>query len=122
MQLLHILTFIILLTLFTHTYFFIKLSTMISEIGKPIEVDEGDGTPIRDENTQPSSYDIMRMEREREFDNRIDRIKDELANKVADGRAERKGGAAEILHPDIQNLPHEEIKIKYDLYPIEIAE
>lgn len=44
-----------------------------------------------------------RIKREREFDDRINRMKDELADKHV---VQRKGTTAETLHPDVRNLPH----------------
>lgn len=56
---------------------------------------------------KPTSYDLQRMIREKMFDERIATLKDELSA--------YRGTTAEILHPDIVNLPHDSIKTKYNL-------
>lgn len=52
---------------------------------------------------QLSSYELERIEREKVFDERITRLKDELALSNA---IERKGSIAQELHPGVKNLPH----------------
>lgn len=47
------------------------------------------------------------LQRDIEFSNRIARIKSELSTEHA---VERKGTVADILHPDVENLPHDTIK------------
>jgi hypothetical protein len=50
-----------------------------------------------------SDGELARLERERDFDQRISRMKNEIADKHA---TPRKGTVAESLHPDVINLPH----------------
>lgn len=66
-----------------------------------------------------TSYELEVMEREKEFDARINTLKDELNDFP---HPPRRSHTAEILHPSISNLPHNTVKTKYDLYPIEFAE
>ena len=62
-----------------------------------------------------STYELERLNREKNFDDRINRLKDEL-----DGK--QSFSTAEILHPDIQNLPHDAINTEQHTYPREYAE
>ena len=59
-------------------------------------------------------------ERDEEFENRMARLKDELANKQE--VKPREESEAEILHPGITNLPHDDERARNDLEPTEIAE
>lgn len=52
-----------------------------------------------------TDWELARLEREAEFDVRIQRMKEELA--VSLEMPEKHGYEAEILHPAIQNLPHD---------------
>lgn len=45
------------------------------------------------------------LERERVFNERIERMKSELNIDV-----EKRGTEAEILHPDVENLPHDSVR------------
>ena len=56
------------------------------------------------------------IEREAEFDLRIARMKDELADNLPMS-APRRGYEAEILHPGIINLPHNTIRDTHDDLP-----
>lgn len=59
--------------------------------------------------------EIQRVEEEAEFDLRIARIKDELANRTPD--LPRKGTEAIQFHPDVRNLPHNVILDDFDRLP-----
>lgn len=48
------------------------------------------------------------------FERRIARIKDELANQ---DDVERTGYTAEVLHPNVQNLPHNTIDLEHGSLP-----
>lgn len=76
-------------------------------------------SPIVKEHT-PTSYELQRLAREEKFDERIDTLKEELAKQ---NPSSYHSSPAEILHPLIENLPHDSVKTKYDLYPeMEVAE
>lgn len=67
-----------------------------------------------------TSYELERLEREEQFDNRINRLKDELAQQQ---HIIRTGIIADELHPSVHNLPHDSVQTKYDVYPdMEVAE
>lgn len=51
-----------------------------------------------------TASEIARMEREKEFDQRIAQIKEELA--LRNEPITRRGTEAPILHPHVHNLPH----------------
>lgn len=59
-----------------------------------------------------TSYELERLEREQEFDERINRLKDELAQKQE--HMERFGTTADELHPLVKNLPHNNIPSNTD--------
>ena len=67
-----------------------------------------------------TSYELERLEREEEFDKRINRLKDELSQQQ---KVIRHGFTADELHPSVHNLPHNTVQTKYDVLPdVEIAE
>ena len=67
-----------------------------------------------------TSYELERLEREEEFDARINRLKDELAQQQF---VIRKGVTAEELHPSVHNLPHDTVQTKHDIYSdVEVAD
>ena len=69
---------------------------------------------------QLTSYELERLEREEEFDKRINRLKEELANQQS---VIRKGVLADELHPSVYNIPHDAIDKKIDVLPdVEVAE
>lgn len=69
---------------------------------------------------EPTSYEIERMEREFEFDNRIEMLKNELAEQHV---VAREGTIADELHPLVHNLPHDSLGVKNDTVPeVEVAE
>ena len=75
---------------------------------------------ITDERTSTSfkeqltSYELERLEREDEFDERIAKLKEELANQQ---HILHIATTAEEFHPLVKNLPHDIIKTKYDTLP-----
>ena len=67
-----------------------------------------------------TAYELERLEREEEFDERINRLKEELSNQQ---QIIRKGVSADELHPLVHNLPHDIIQNKYDVLPdVEVAD
>lgn len=67
-----------------------------------------------------TSYELERLEREEEFDKRINRLKSELSEQQ---NILRRGITAEELHPLVHNLPHDTVQTKYDVLPdVEVAE
>ena len=92
-----------------------RLNTFISNPSQP--------TPTAEEHfdkRELTSYELERLEREEEFDSRINRLKDELSQQQ---NIIRKGVTAEELHPSVHNLPHDTVHTKYDVYPdMEVAE
>lgn len=63
---------------------------------------------------QLTTYELERLEREEEFDDRISRLKDELASQQ---RIIHNSTIAEELHPLVKNLPHNAIKTNNDNLP-----
>jgi hypothetical protein len=92
------------------------------EFGAVLEAHES--TP--DVHEEPINYadltvdEIAHLTREQNFDERIARIKDELANKVADSRPSTSRVADE-LHPAVHNLPHNIIMDYNTLPDVEIT-
>lgn len=69
---------------------------------------------------QLTTYELERLEREENFDKRINQMKEELANQQT---ILRHGISADELHPLVHNLPHNAIQTKTDLLPdVEYAE
>ena len=69
--------------------------------------------PIADKQPVESTVDVdpfseEEIKRKKEFNERIARIKDELARENAK-RMNRATDSAESLHPDVYNLPHDSI-------------
>lgn len=88
--------------------------------------DDSEETPDVSEETTSideqvlTENEIARIQREFEFDQRIKQMKEELANRTADGS--RRGTEAEQLHPHVHNLPHNIIADFYDDLPdVEIS-
>jgi len=97
------------------------LYRLVAFIDEFVEVDTSTPPEEKGEDEQQLSLqDLERMERDREFDERIRGLKEELA--MQQDVKERKGTEAQILHPGIQNLPHDDVQTKYDVYPVEVAE
>ena len=70
--------------------------------------------------SQLTSYELERLEREEEFDKRIERLKEEMAEQQ---QIIRRGTIADELHPLVHNLPHDAVQTVYDVLPdVEIAE
>lgn len=69
--------------------------------------------------SQLTSYELERLEREEEFDKRINRLKEELAKQQT---IIRRGTIADEFHPMVKNLPHDVIKINQSLPDIEVAD
>jgi hypothetical protein len=65
-----------------------------------------------------TDWEMARLERESQFDARIAKLKDEMANQLP--YVERKGSEAPILHPGIVNLPHD-IVDEHTLPDVEIT-
>lgn len=69
-----------------------------------------------------SPSEVEYLEKQRRFDERIQRIQEELSKT---SHIVRKGVEAETLHPGVYNIPHDVIdtKIHRDTYPdVEVAE
>ena len=66
-----------------------------------------------------TEYELECLARDTEFDNRILRMKEELANNV---HVERHGTVAEELDPMVKNLPHNTVHTRYDIADVEVAE
>lgn len=65
---------------------------------------------------QLTENERMVLDRDISFDNRIARIKDELAGSQ---QSERKGTVADELHPGVKNLPHDIIRERDSLPDVE---
>lgn len=65
--------------------------------------------PTADERDEKhlTTYELERLEREEEFDSRINKMKEELALQQ---QILRHGTVADELHPLVRNLPHDVIK------------
>lgn len=109
-----ILTIVSLLTLYTLH----NTSKLIINLTQTIQIpDEHQSTFDKRELT---SYELERLEREEQFDQRINRLKEELA---AQNDILRRGTSADELHPLVHNLPHDSVQTVYDIYPdMEVAE
>ena len=81
---------------------------------------EAAGEDSSDVDAQLSQIDLEKLERNYEFEDRIARMKDELAGKQE--IKQRQPSEAQIFHPDIRNLPHDDVRARNDLEPTEIAE
>lgn len=66
-----------------------------------------------------TQYEMERLEREEQFDQRITRLKEEMAS-VKDYA--KQGVEAEELHPLVKNLPHDVIRERNDLPDVEYTE
>lgn len=66
-----------------------------------------------------TEYELECLARDTEFDNRILRMKEELASHV---HIEQHGTTAEELDPMVKNLPHDSVKTMYDVSVDEVAE
>ena len=92
-----------------------RLNTFISTLSQPTLTAEE-----QFDKRELTSYELERLEREEEFDSRINRLKDELSQQQ---NIIRKGVTAEELHPSVHNLPHDTVQTKYDVYPdMEVAD
>jgi hypothetical protein len=73
-------------------------------------------TPEAPSSQEPlTDAEILRLEREAEFDLRIAKMKDELADRLP--LRPMYPTEAEVLHPLVQNLPHNIIPDTYDNLP-----
>jgi len=90
-----------------------KLESFLDNITVPNEENKEDevSSDVRD---QLSSYELERLEREDNFDQRIARLKDELADTK---NVLRHGINAEETHPLVKNLPHNIISDKHGELP-----
>lgn len=66
--------------------------------------------------------EMERFSREESFDERIRKMKDELAHNTADKLPTHSTSVAEELHPDVHNLPHNIINDTYVLPDVEITD
>jgi CII-binding regulator of phage lambda lysogenization HflD len=67
-----------------------------------------------------TSYELQRLEREEKLDERVNRLKDELA---LQRRITHQATVADELHPMVHNLPHDVIDKKLDYHPdVEVSE
>lgn len=64
-----------------------------------------------------SSIDAKVLERDRELDQRMEQLKREI-----DEMNENHSTPADILHPGVVNLPHNDNKIKQNPFDVEVAE
>jgi hypothetical protein len=58
---------------------------------------------------QLSAYELERLEREDEFDKRIDMLKEQVASQHAHIKT---GIQADEFHPSVKNLPHNSIEVR----------
>lgn len=94
-----------------------KLADMLFNIAKDTSISE---ELFSSDSKELSEYDIMREERERMFDNRINKMKNELANRTYLHSAKQRGTIAEELHPNVKNLPH--YPLRNNIPDVEYAE
>lgn len=116
-----ILSFIIILLICSFVLYlcFKKLCKLTTSIIKE-EISKLNLTDECYDKEQLTSYELERLKREEEFDNRINRLKEEIAEQQI---IIRKGTSADELHPLVHNLPHDIIEKKYDVhYGEEVAE
>lgn len=86
------------------------------------DVHEQHATPeVQPDLSDLTEHERITLQREMDFDERIKRIKDELANEVANTRTYTLEPAQE-LHPNVKNLPHNIIKDYTTLPDVEISE
>ena len=109
---------IFLICMLTLTSFYFHLIYMVSKkLDNVIKKVSSDDERVKNE---LSTYELERLEREEEFDERINRLKEELSNQQ---KIIRKGVSADELHPLVHNLPHDAIQTKYDVLPdVEVAD
>lgn len=89
-------------------------------LGEEYPVDEEGMEEVAETDSEESvgrSEESLR--REKEFEERIARIKDELAREQP--IVTRESSVAEILNPNVYNIPHEEINTKQTNPPEEYA-
>jgi len=69
-----------------------------------------------------TEYERECLQRDVDFDNRILRMKEEIAMQTYKVPNAQHGVVAEELDPMIKNLPHNSVKTKYDVSVDEVAE
>ena len=104
--------FLICSTFIINLYLILDIRTNISklvELSKHI-----DENKVEVNESYLTSYELERLRREDEFDDRITRLKEELASQQ---NIIKRGTNAEELHPLVKNLPHNIIRDKEDHLP-----
>lgn len=115
-KLVYIFFLIILLATFLNVYHVRKLTKLFKNTLTNVQQNADETFDKR----ELTSYELERLEREEEFDERINRLKEELAEQH---NVIRKGTTADELHPLVHNLPHDSVQTKYDVYPdVEVSE
>lgn len=99
-------TFIISL-LVAFTFSFLYNILLIRKIEKLTALFATPQVADKREEHELTSYELERLEREEQFDSRINKLKEELAQQQA--FIERTGVMADELHPLVKNLPHTNI-------------
>ena len=122
--LLYLIILALIANLIVNLTFLRKILKAIVEITFITDMDR-EVAPYPDENAHGhsntlSAYEEHRQEREAEFDDRIMKLKEELAS--TQPQQERPPSRAGILEEGISNLPHVGVETRYDLHPIEIAD
>jgi len=62
-------------------------------------------------------YEVERIQREKDFDDRIEKLKHELASRVEINPLLPTSRPADELHPQVFNLPHDTINKNYNNFP-----
>ena len=96
------------------------INTISQVVGKTSELHENSKSINNSFDAKElTEYEIECLTRDTEFDNRILRMKEELASH---SHVERHGTIAEELDPMVKNLPHNSVETMYDVSVDEIAE
>lgn len=89
------------------------LTYLVVDTQRPYKHVEDSAPQVADEHHAESTVDVdpfseEEIKRKKEFNERIARIKDELARENSK-RMNKSTESAESLHPDVYNLPHDSI-------------
>lgn len=120
MEIYYFIAFVIILAAF-----FVFIHLQIRSLAKSIKSISFDatinkGTPDEGvDERELSIYEKQRLQRDLEFDERINKLKDELARRTT---RIHQGTIAEELHPNVHNLPHNIIPNYESLPDVEVAE
>lgn len=96
------------------TFIMVELAYLLYLMRKETSTYVEDAPPIADkqpvESTEEADpFSEAEVKRKAEFNERISRIKEELALETARRKNKVPGESAESLHPDVYNLPHDSI-------------